>query len=285
MVAVVAALVLAGFWNFQVIDGFGRDVIATPVIGDPTSLSTTFPERGFAFGFLFAAVAGLAATFTACNCVVFAMLPGLACSGPDDSRRPALKALGVFIIGVVGIGAMYGLYVGSLGPDRIEAYNLFDTRMTQANVVFTAIGLVMMAWGIFDLGLNARVSPGVRALLARPTTKAAIMGVLVGAFAIGRPFPVMRDFLVYAATADSPLYGAAVMMVQGIGQIALMAVLFLVVIFGFRTPLTRWVNTKPEQVALTQAIAPLAGGTFFVFYWGVAFAVDVGRWGFKLGWY
>ena len=46
---------------------------------------------------------------------------------------------------VVGIGALYGLYVGSLGPDRIEAYNNFNTRLDQASVVFTTIGCVMLA--------------------------------------------------------------------------------------------------------------------------------------------
>jgi sulfite exporter TauE/SafE len=283
---IACAVLVAGFWNSQLVDGFGRDVVAARTIGDPTALSTSFSEYGFGFGFLFGAVAGLAATFTACNCVVFAMLPGLTCSRDGSSRISALRALTVFTVGVLGVGAAYGLYVGSLGPTEIASYNEESVRLLQANRLFTVIGLVMVSWGLFELGLvGCRVSPAVRAWLAKTTTKAGILGVLVGAFAIGRPFPVMRDLLVYAASAGSPVYAAAVMMAQGLGQIALMVTLFLALVYGFRRGLARWVATRPQQVALVNALALIAGGAFFVFYWGLAFAFDIGRWGFQLGWY
>jgi hypothetical protein len=29
----------------------------------------------------------------------------------------------------------------------------------------------------------------------------------------------------------------------------------------------------------------LTGGAYFVFYWGLAFAFDIGNWGFKIGIY
>lgn len=284
VLAVAAGILVAGFWNFRLVDGFGRDVVAGHTIGDARALSTSFAENGAAFGFLFGAVAGLAATFTACNCVVFAMLPGLACrAGTTKSSTTALRALAVFTAGVVTVGAAYGWYVGTLGPDGMAAYNA--GRLFQANVVFTGIGLVMLAWGAFELGLVGGGRSALRTWLAEPTTKAGIMGLLVGAFAVGRPFPVMRDFLVYAASARSPLYGAAVMTMQGLGQIALMVGLFLILVYGLRDRLATWVTRKPHQVALVNAIALLAGGTFFVFYWGLAFAFDIGRWGFRLGWY
>src|SRR3546814_11100481 len=66
------------------------------------------------------------------------------------------------------------------------------------------------------------------------------MGILVGLFAIGRPFPVFRNFLTYAAAAESPLYGGAVMVLQGVGQILVMVVLFLVLIVPFSRRLTDW---------------------------------------------
>src|SRR5204862_7609541 len=107
----------------------------------------------------------------------------------------------------------------------------------------------------------------------------------VGAFMIGRPFPVMRDFLVYAASANSPLYGAAVMVVQGLGQIALMALLFIALTYGTGQRLSRWASGRPEAVALVSGVSLVAGGAFFVFYWGLAFVFGIGRWGFRLGWY
>jgi sulfite exporter TauE/SafE len=238
---------------------------------------------------LFAAVAGLAATFTACNCVVFAMLPGLACGGRTSSGRQALVALAVFTAGVVLVSSLYGMFVGLLGPDGIELYNARPVRSAQARAVFTTIGLFMLVWGALEMGflepVKQRVSQAGRAFFAEPTTKAGLMGLLVGLFAVGRPFPVMREFLTYAAAAGSPLYGAAVMILQGLGQIAVMVTLFIILVSAFSARLTRWATTRPQQVALTSGLALLAGGTFFVFYWGLSWAFDIGRWGFRLGWY
>jgi sulfite exporter TauE/SafE len=288
-VAMFVGLVVAGFWNPGLVDGFGRNVVAGQTLGDSSTLSGTFAQNGFGFGFLFAAVAGLAATFTACNCVVFAMLPGLAAPGTVRSHRPALSALAVFATAVMLVGAVYGMFVGMLGPEGIQAFNSRAIRMAQARTIFSVIGLLMLGWGALEFGLlepvRRRVSPEAKAFLTRPAVKAGLLGTLVGAFAIGRPFPVMRDFLVYAATAHSPLYGAAVMMIQGLGQITVMVVLLLVLVYGFGGSLTRWVRTRPYQVTLVTAVSLVAGGTFFLYYWGLANAFNIGRWGFRLGWY
>jgi sulfite exporter TauE/SafE len=287
--AMLGGLLVAGFWNARLADGFGRNIVAGQTIGDSRALSGAFAERGFGFGFLFAAVAGLAATFTACNCVVFAMLPGLAATGSVGRRRPALSALGVFAASVMVVGALYGTFIGFLGPEGIQAFNSRAVRSAQASTIFSTIGVLMLLWGSLELGffesIRRRVSPEARAFFSQPTTKAGLLGLLVGAFAIGRPFPVMRDFLVYAATAHNPFYGAAVMMIQGLGQITAMVILLLVLVYGFGARLTRWVTTRPHQVALVTAVALVAGGSFFIYYWGLAPAFDIGRWGFRLGWY
>lgn len=286
--AVLAGLLVAGFWNAKVADGFGREIVAGHTIGDSSALSGSFAERGLGFGFLFGAVAGLAATFTACNCVVFALLPGFAAQGAGRAR-PALRALGLFTASVMAVSAAYGMFIGFLGPHGIEAFNAREIRLAQASTVFTVLGVLMLVWGALELGfltgLRQRISPDLRALVARPSTKAALLGIMVGAFSIGRPFPVMRDFLVYAATAHNPIYGAGVMMMQGLGQIALMVLLLLAIVYGLGSTLTRWVATRPHQVTLTSALALVAGGTFFLYYWGFALNLDIGRWGFKLGLY
>ena len=288
--AAAAGVLIAGLWNAPLVDGFGRNVVARNIVGDPDLLSNTFAANGFGFGFIFAAVAGVAATFTACNCVVFAILPGLAASSQRTSvRRSALTTLGVFTASVVLVGAAYGMFIGSLGPAGIEAFNVREVRRAVATTVFTALGTMMLVWGALELGLldaiARRVSPSTRAFFAQPTAKAGILGLMVGAFMIGRPFPVMRDFLVYAAAAGSPLYGAGVMVVQGLGQIALMVVLFVALVYGTGQRLSRWASQRPEGAALVSGISLIAGGAFFVFYWGLAFTYGIGRWGFRLGWY
>ncbi|MGF6231972.1 sulfite exporter TauE/SafE [Inquilinus ginsengisoli] len=289
--AFVVGVLIAGFWNYHWVDGFGREIVAGQTIGDTQRLSDSYSERGAGFGFIFAIIAGLAATFTACNCVVFAMLPGLACATEKagSPRRLAIEAIGVFSLFVLLVCFGYGLYVGSLGPERVDALNARDSRILQAQVTFTLLGIVLLVWGLISFGfadgMLRRLSPGVVRFGASPLTKAVFMGILVGLFAIGRPFPVFRDFLAYAAASESPLYGGAVMALQGIGQILLMVLLFLALIVPFSKRLTNWSARHPGRLEQFSSAALVAGGAYFVFYWGVAFAYDVGRWGFKLDWY
>jgi hypothetical protein len=289
--AMTLGVIVAGFWNFRVVDGFGANVVAANTIGTYQGRAADFGALGAGFGFVFALVAGLAATFTACNCVAFAMIPGLVCQ-PDAKagRAAALRVLGVMLVLVTLVSATYGVFVGWLGPTGVAAINAREVRFAQAGIVFSVLGIVMLTWGAIELGLlgwfTRRCSPVTRAFFAQPTTKAAIMGAMIGAFAIGRPYPVFREFLLYAAQAQSPAYGAAVMVLQGIGQVLVMVSLFLLVIALFSRRLAAWIMTKPNQAALISAFALTAGGAYFLFYWGVSRIWPwMGRWGFQLGWY
>lgn len=288
--AALVGVLIAGFWNYHLVDGFGQEIVAGQTIGNTTELAEGYDAYGANFGFLFAAIAGLAATFTACNCVVFAMMPGLVCSAEQSNQAVSpRKALGAFVGGVLVICAAYGLFVGTLGAEGVEAYNQRSMRLMQAQVVFTALGGMMLIWGLIELGLFGAIQrwvpPSTRAFLGRATTKAGLIGVLVGLFAVGRPFPVFREFLTYAASAESPLYGAGVMMVQGLGQIAVMILLFIAMAWLGGRRLAQWATQRPHQPFLLSGLALIGGGAFFVFYWGLAFAFDLGQWGFKLGWY
>jgi sulfite exporter TauE/SafE len=289
--AAAIGVVVAGFWNFRLVDGFGADIVAANTIGGYQGKAAEFSTLGAGFGFLFAMVAGLAATFTACNCVVFAMIPGLSCAQDASSRRSAaLQSLAVMLVFVVLVSAIYGAFVGWLGPEGVDAINQRSVRFAQAGIVFSVLGVAMLAWGVIEFGLvdslTSRCSPVTRAFFAQPTTKAALMGLLVGAFAIGRPYPVFREFLMYTAQVRRPSYGAAVMALQGVGQIAVMVVVFLVILALFRDRLGAWVRNRPSQPALVSAFALTAGGAYFLFYWGIARAWPfLGRWGFQLGWY
>lgn len=289
--AIVIGVLIAGFWNYHWVDGFGKEFVAGQTIGDTENLSGTYNEHGVGFGFIFAIVAGLAATFTACNCVVFAMLPGLACSsdGKGSPRQVALKAFGIFTLAVLLVCFVYGAYVGSLGAERIGAFNERPNRLAQAQITFTILGGVMFVWGLISFGfldsIIGRLPAPLLRFFASPLSKAALMGLIVGLFAVGRPFPVFRDFLAYAAASESPLYGGAVMVLQGIGQILVMALLFLLLLVPFSKRIADWSSRRPGKLEQFSAAALLAGGSYFIFYWGLAFAYDVGRWGFKLNWY
>lgn len=290
LAAITLGVIVAGFWNFRAVDGLGVSVAAS-TIGGYEGKAAQFVTLGAGFGFVFALVAGLAATFTACNCVAFAMIPGLVCARDRAAgRSTALRSLGAMLTAVVVVGAVYGAYVGLLGPMGVEAINGRAVRFAQASVVFSVLGSVMLLWSGIEFGLldrvTARCSPVTRAFFAQPTVKAAIMGLMIGAFAIGRPFPVFREFLLYAAEFERPSYGAAVMALQGIGQILVMVVVFLVVLAAFGKRLAVWVVASPAQPTLVSACALAAGGAYFLFYWGIGRAWPwLSGWGFQLGWY
>lgn len=290
VLAIFAAILIAGFWNYHLVDGFGKEFVAGNTIGDTAQLGDDYSTKGSSFGFIFAAIAGLAATFTACNCVVFAMIPGLACSVDQKSgKSSAWKAFRTFVYGVLIITGFYGVFVGFLGAEGAEALNGRPVRLAQAQAIFTLLGAVMLVWGLFEMGfldrIKNRLSNTTRAFLGQTTTKAFLLGILVGFFAVGRPFPVFREFLMYAASANSPLYGAGVMMIQGLGQIAVMALLFGLVIWLAGDKIGSAAQNKPYKFQMVSSIALITGGTYFIYYWGLAFLFDIGRWGFKLGWY
>ncbi|KZE79093.1 hypothetical protein AV654_16555 [Paenibacillus elgii] len=289
LIGIAVGVLIAGFWNYKLVDGFGNEIVAGQTIGKTSELAGSYSERGLGFGFLFASVAGLAATFTACNCVVFAMIPGLACADRRLSRSAALRAFGMFAFAVVAVCLLYGLYIGSLGTAGIEAFTDRSARLGRAQVTFTSLGIVMVAWGAlafgFMDGLKSRLPAGVRSFFARPLTQAGIMGTMVGIFSVGRPFPVFRDFLVYAASTGNPLYASLAMGVQGLGQIAFMVLLFLGLVYAFGSRLLRWAAQRPHQPRLVSSVALFIGGAYFIYYWGLARALDIGSWGFKLGWY
>ncbi len=288
-IAVLAGILIAGFWNYHLVDGFGRNIVTGSTIGDSEQLAQSFDSNGFGFGMLFAAIAGLAATFTACNCVVFAMIPGMTCSNRLSPVQAALRALLVFSTAVLLISAIYGFVIGLRGASFVEQLNVREVRLLQAQITFSVLGLAMLVWSVIAFGFVNRwiqkLPQKTILFFSSPSTKAGIMGVFVGLFSVGRPFPVFRDFLTYAAASGNPLYTAFVMCLQGLGQIAVMVVLMLSIAFLFKNKLIRWMERHPHQPQLISAVALAAGGTYLIYYWGLAFMFDIGRWGFKLGWY
>lgn len=176
-----------------------------------------------------------------------------------------------------------------MSSETVEAYNSRDFRIQQAQIVYSAIGILLMGWGFIAFGflsaITSRVSDKTYLFFANSLTKAAIMGGLVGLFSIGRPFPVFREFLAYAAASNNPFFSALAMGIQGVGQIAVMVLTFVILLIFFSKRLGNWMVKKPQQIQLWSACAFVAGAAYFIFYWGLAFLFDIGRWGFKLNLY
>ena len=75
------------------------------------------------------------------------------------------------------------------------------------------------------------------------------------------------------------------MMIQGLGQIAVMVLLFVLLVkLGGRKLGSIAVN-QPFKFQFISGMALVAGGIYFLYYWGLGRLFDLGRWGYKLGWY
>ncbi|MEV0929026.1 hypothetical protein AB0I99_28625 [Streptomyces spongiicola] len=122
------------------------------------------------------------------------------------------------------------------------------------------IGLVMTYPGLASLGI---VRGPLRRVAARfPNAPMVFMGCLIGAFLVGRPFPLFRQLFRDAAESRNVLYGAAVFGLQTLGNIVVTAVLLLVVTGLFGDRLHRWMSAKPSRASALMAAAFIAAGVF-----------------------
>jgi hypothetical protein len=224
---------------------------------------------------VFAFVSGLAGTFTACNVAALgAVAPMLGGGGSRLGRLLlTLRPLGWLSAGMLAVSAGYGALVGLVGtamPQFSTAQNVAGTlspRSVQSMVVFGVIGLAMLYLGLAALAL---VPDPLARLSARfPNAPMVVMGALIGAFLIGRPFPLFRQMFRDAADSGNPLYGAVAFCLQSIGNIVVMAVLFLALTLVAGRRLAGWLSAGPGRLAALTASGLIVAGVFTFLYWDV----------------
>ncbi|MEY9211859.1 hypothetical protein NI17_008405 [Thermobifida halotolerans] len=294
VLSVLAGALLASLWSFELVDGVIGDNVANTLLGYDAKET---PISGLVAGTVFAFVTGLAGTFTACNIAVFgAIAPMARTTGLADGGRSALtrrvprpgivdslRPIGWLALGMVLVSAGYGM-VGVLLGDRLPQLSeaVLDSgvpvRLVQSSVVFGVIGLAFVYLGLAALRL---VPDPLRPLSARfPNARLVVMGALIGGFLIGRPFPLFRAMFEYAAETGNPLYGAGVFVLQSLGNITVVVVLFLVLVHGTRGRFVGWLTAKPARIATVTAVAFVTVGAFTVLYWDLRVPSMFG-----VGWY
>ncbi|MBY8851552.1 hypothetical protein K7G98_25795 [Saccharothrix sp. MB29] len=111
-------------------------------------------------------------------------------------------------------------------------------------LVFGIIGLVMVWIGLAAAGVVR--DPFARIARRHPNAPMVFMGVLIGGFLIGRPFPLFRQMFRDAAESGNPLYGAAAFCLQSLGNIVVLAVVFVAMAAFLGERLRRWFAEKPS---------------------------------------
>ncbi|WP_203994992.1 hypothetical protein [Sphaerisporangium rufum] len=282
LLSVLAGAAIAALWSFHFVDSVIGDNVANTLLGhDAKGTAIT----GVVAGAVFAFVSGLAGTFTACNVAAFGALVPLVHHGDSwrDRLRATLRPLGHLAIGMIAVSGVYGA-AGALLGERLPQLSTatvgdgLPVRLIQSSVVFGIIGLVFIWLGLAAL----RLLPDPLARLERrhPHVRLVVLGALVGGFLIGRPYPLFHKLFAYAAEVHNPLYGAAVFILQSLGNILVMAVLFTVMTLAARDRFARWQSARPGRLAAVTAVAFLVAGTFTFLYWDVRLPAMFGY-----GWY
>jgi len=271
LLSVLAGFLLTVVWSATFVDQTIGDNVANTLLGHEAKGA---PIAGIAAGIAFAFASGLGGTFTACNIAAFgAVAPLVGSAGGRWSRfMHTLRPLGWLAVGMIAVSATYGAIVGLVGTSMPQFSTAsggsgLSPRSIQSMVVFGVIGLTMCYLGLAALGVVP--DPFARIAKRFPNAPMVFMGALIGGFLIGRPFALFRQLFRDAAESGNPLYGAVAFTLQSLGNIVIMAVLFLILAYFTGGRLQRWFTAKPSRIATITAVAFIVAGAFTFLYWDV----------------
>jgi MFS family permease len=269
LIGVLAGLVLAVVWSAKLVDtGIGQNIAKTALGHD----ARTTPIGGLLSGAVFAFVTGVAGSFTACNIAVFgAVGPMMEQHGRRRNLRAVLRPFGWLVAGMLPVSALYGAIGAWLGT-RIpqlstDTVGSMPVRLLQSSVVFGVIGLALSYLGLAELRLVP--DPLARLQARYPNARLVVLGALIGGFLIGRPFPLFHKLFLYAAQHHNPVYGAAIFVLQSLGNMLIMGLLFLLLTTLGRGALVRWMAARPGRIATVTSAMLLTVGVFTVVYWTI----------------
>jgi hypothetical protein len=269
--AALAGFLLTVVWSAEFVDRTIGDNVADTMLGHE---ARGRPIDGVVAGIAFAFVSGIAGTFTACNVAAFGALAPLV--GQTSTARGRmlrmLRPLGWLAVGMVTVSAAYGVVVALVGT-RMPQFQTasspdgWSPRLVQAMVVFGVIAVVLICLGLAALGVIP--DPLARVSARWPNAPMILMGALIGGFLIGRPFALFRQMFRDAAESHNVLYGAVAFSLQSIGNIVVMAVLFMLVAALAGNRLQGWLAARPSRASALVAAAFLVAGVFTLLYWDV----------------
>ncbi|GAA3037182.1 hypothetical protein [Streptosporangium longisporum] len=271
LLSALAGFLLTVVWSAEFVDHAIGGTVADAVLGRDADAT---PITGLLSGIAFAFATGLAGTFTACNIAALgAVAPLLGAGRPLKARLlGTLRPLGWLAAGMLTVSGIYGIVAALAGTGMPQFLTTpsgpgMSPRLVQAMVVFGVIGLILLYQGLAALGLVR--DPLERISRRFPHARMVVMGALIGAFLVGRPFGLFRQLFRDTAERHDPLYGALAFMLQSVGNIVVVAVLFLILALGTGGRAHRWLTARPGRIAVVTGAAFIVAGVFTLLYWDV----------------
>ena len=274
---VAAGILLAVLWSYEFVDHMIGDNVANALLGHDAKATAI---GGTIAGLVFAFVSGLAGTFTACNIAMAAAVGPMSQAG--GATRAGLRSLyrpvGWLTVGMGTVSATYGVG-GVLLGERLPQLSRdvvagLPVRLIQSMAVFGLNGLAFVYLGLAAIGTLP--DPFAH----RPVARVVVLGALVGGFLIGRPYPLFDKLFRWAVETGNPLYGAGAFVLQSLGNIAIVATLFALLIVLTRGRFTHWLAGSPARTAAVTGLLLIALGVFMVVYWDVRLPAMFGH-----GWF
>ncbi|WP_367127975.1 hypothetical protein [Saccharothrix sp. HUAS TT1] len=262
----IAGVLLSVLWSYEFVDHVIGANVANALLGEDAATASL---ASTAAGLVFALVSGIAGTFTACNIAMAASIgPMSQAGGPaQGTLRALLRPLGFFTAGMVGVSAAYGavgVLIGTSLPQLSSAtIGTMPVRLVQSAVVFGVVGLAMTYLGLAALG----VVPDL--FRDRPVARVVVLGALVGAFLIGRPYPMFIKLFRSAVESGNPLFGAGTFVLQSVGNVLLVVIVFAALALGTKGRFLRWFSNNPRRSTVVSAALLIALGVFLLVYWDV----------------
>lgn len=264
--SVIAGVLLSVLWSYEFVDHVIGANVANALLGEEAATASI---AGTAAGLVFAFVSGLAGTFTACNIAMAASIGPMSQAGgaSQGTLRSLLRPLGFFTAGMVGVSAVYGAVGVLIGPSLPQLSGAMvgtvPVRLLQSAIVFGVVGLAMAYLGLASLGVLPDPFRG------RPVARVVVLGALVGAFLIGRPYPMFIKLFRSAVDSGNPLFGAGTFVLQSIGNVLLVTVVFAALALGTKGRFLRWFSTNTRRSNVVSAALLIALGVFLLVYWDV----------------
>ncbi|WP_344856034.1 hypothetical protein [Planomonospora alba] len=290
---VIGLSALGGFaltvlWSAPFVDKVIGDGVTSAILGHEAAEA---PMTSALAGIAFAFASGLGGTFTACNIAALGAVAPLL--GQQRSLRSrfaqTLPPLGWLAAGMAAVSAVYGVVAALFGThlpqySTATASSGLSPRLVQSMVVFGVIGLILCYLGLAALKIVKDPLEGVERRF--PHIRSLVMGLLIGAFLIGRPFGLYRQLFRDVADSGNPLYGAFAFVTQSLGNIVVLAVVFLLLSVAAGGRVQRWITAKPGRAAVITASAFLVAGVFTFLYWDVRLLARTGViWYPTITWY
>ena len=263
-----AALALIS-WRAGVLDtntfgGLQESAIAS--VGSPASLMAV----GAAF------VIGAAMILLPCGYPSVFVLPSILNSRKGLSRQTALALL--FLAGSALPLAALGMALSFAGAGVLDLLGSDSSKLSFAAILYGALGLLAIAYALGEMGvlrlpsLTGRIAGPDLPDEARPYRRALVLGgTFGGGLGIGCPMPQYYIMLGWVAAAASPLYGAVLLGVYGLGRVApAVAIGALITAGTSRRSVSRAMTSFRERTSgFTNATLAAIGAYLIVLFGGV----------------